>query len=55
MLYEEVINKDASEEDSGAGLGLITMAMRTDEDIRYEFEAVGSLHSYFVMHITIKE
>jgi hypothetical protein len=55
MLYEEVINKDASEEDSGAGLGLITMAMRTDEDIRYEFDPVGPKHAYFIMHITIKE
>ena len=55
MLYEEVINKDSSDEDSGAGLGLITMAMRTDEDIRYEFEQAGPSHAYFTMHITIKE
>lgn len=55
MLYEEVINKDAAEDDSGAGLGLITMAMRTDEDIRYQFEPVGPDHAYFIMHITIKE
>ena len=54
MLYEEVINKDATDDDSGAGLGLITMAMRTDEDIQYEFDPVGSGHAYFVMHITIK-
>ena len=55
MLYEEVINKDSSEQDSGAGLGLITMAMRTNENIRYEFEAAGPGHAYFTMHITIKE
>ena len=54
-LYEEVINKEATDEDSGAGLGLITMAMRTDEDIRYEFDPVDTRHSYFTMHITIKE
>lgn len=54
-LYEEVINKEATDEDRGAGLGLITMAMRTDEDIRYEFEAAGPVHSYFTLHITIKE
>ena len=54
-LYEEVINKDASEEDRGAGLGLITMAMRTDEEIRYQFDPAGPGHSYFTMHITIKE
>jgi len=55
MLYEEVINKDASDEDRGAGLGLITMAMRTDEDIRYQFDPAGPWHAYFTMHITIKE
>ena len=54
-LYEEVINKEATDEDSGAGLGLITMAMRTDEDILYEFDPVDIRHSYFTMHITIKE
>ncbi len=54
-LYEEVINKDAKEEDRGAGLGLITMAMRTDENIRYQFDPAGPGYSYFTMHITIKE
>lgn len=54
-LYEEVINKEAREEDRGAGLGLITMAMRTDENIRYHFDPAGPVHSYFTMQITIKE
>lgn len=54
-LYEEVINREASEDDRGAGLGLITMAMRTDENIRYAFEPAGPGHSYFTIHITIKE
>jgi hypothetical protein len=55
FLYEEVINREALDEDRGAGLGLITMAMRTDENIRYEFESAGPVHSYFTLHITIKE
>lgn len=55
MLYEEVINQEATDEDSGAGLGLITLAMRTDKDIQYQFEPVGPGHAYFTMHITIKE
>jgi hypothetical protein len=54
-LYEEVINKETSEEDRGAGLGLITMGMRTDEDICYHFEPAGPGYTYFTMHITIKE
>ncbi len=54
-LYEEVINKESRDQDRGAGLGLITMAMRTDENIRYKFDRAGPAHSYFTMHITIKE
>jgi hypothetical protein len=54
-LYEEVINRETSDNDRGAGLGLITMAMRTDENILYDFEPAGPVHSYFTMHITIKE
>ena len=54
-LYEEVINKEASEEDRGAGLGLITMALRTNENIRFTFDPAGPVHSYFTMHITIKD
>jgi hypothetical protein len=53
--YEEVINIEATDEDSGAGLGLITMAMRADEDIRFQFDPAGPGHSYFTLHITIKE
>ena len=54
-LYEEVINKETSEQDRGAGLGLITMALRTNDNIRFNFEPAGPLHSYFTMHITIKD
>lgn len=54
-LYEEVINKEAGEADRGAGLGLITLALRTDEDIRYTFDPVGPVHAFFTMQITIKE
>lgn len=55
LLYEEVINQEASDRDRGAGLGLITMALRTDGNIRYHFDPAGPSHSYFTMHITIKE
>ena len=54
-LYEDIINQEADAEDKGAGLGLITMAMRTNENIRYEFDPAGPSHVYFTMHITIKE
>lgn len=52
-LYEEVINKDSGRNDTGAGLGLITMAMRTRYDIEYEFDPVNQDYSFFEMQITL--
>ncbi|MEN8201794.1 MAG: SiaB family protein kinase [Bacteroidota bacterium] len=54
-LYEDVINQEAGEEDKGAGLGLITMAIRTEKDITYKFTIVDQIHSFFQMQIIIKE
>ena len=54
-LYEDVINKEAGEEDKGAGLGLITMALRTEKDIKYSFSIIDQIHSFFKMQITINE
>lgn len=52
-LYEEVINKEPSDNDTGAGLGLITMAIRTDTDILFGFEVVDVNHSFFEYEITL--
>jgi hypothetical protein len=52
-LYEEVINKESRESDTGAGLGLITMAMRTESDIEYEFKSINEDYSFFELTITI--
>ena len=52
-LYEEVINKEAGDTDTGAGLGLITMALRTDVDIEYSFVPVDTGYSFFTMKIDI--
>ncbi len=54
-LYEDVINKEAGDEDKGAGLGLITMALRTEKDITYTFSLIDQLHSFFQMQIIINE
>ena len=54
-LYEDVINKEAGEDDKGAGLGLITMALRTEKDIKYSFSLIDQRHSFFQMQITINE
>ena len=53
QLYEEVINKEAGAADTGAGLGLITMALRTEVDIRYDFVPMDEGYSFFTMKIDI--
>jgi hypothetical protein len=52
-LYEEIINKESNDDDRGAGLGLITMAMRSEQEIKYSFTTVDGDHSYFKMQIII--
>ncbi len=52
-LYEDVINRDSDASDTGAGLGLITMAMRTNSDIDYTFAEVDNNHSFFEIQITL--
>jgi hypothetical protein len=52
-LYENVINKEAGEADTGAGLGLITMALRTEVDIEYSFVPMDAGYSFFTMKIDI--
>jgi hypothetical protein len=52
-LYEDIINKESSDEDRGAGLGLITIAMRSDHEIKYSFTMVDNDHSFFKMQIII--
>ncbi len=54
-LYEDIINQESTEEDKGAGLGLITMALRTEHEIDYSFTPVDSEHSFFKMQIKIND
>ncbi len=54
-LYEDIINKESSDQDKGAGLGLITMAMRSEEEIKYSFAMVDNNLSFFTMQIIINE
>ncbi len=54
-LYEDIINQESSEEERGAGLGLITMALRTEHEITYDFTPVDSEHSFFTMQIMIND
>lgn len=52
-LYEDIINHEAGDEDKGAGLGLITMALRTESDIEYSFLALDGDYTFFKMQIII--
>ncbi len=52
-LYEDVINRESNVSDTGAGLGLITMAMRTSNEIEYSFTEVDDDHSFFEIRITL--
>ncbi|RPI42359.1 MAG: hypothetical protein EHM46_05290 [Bacteroidetes bacterium] len=52
-LYEEIINREPGLYDTGAGLGLITIALKTQHEIRYRFEPVDQDHSYFQMQVII--
>ena len=54
-LYEDIINREPGEEDKGAGLGLVTMALKTEQKIKYSFTPVDREHSFFEMQITINE
>jgi len=54
-LYEDVINQESGLDDKGAGLGLITMALRTDKEINYSFTSLENDYSFFEIQITINE
>ncbi len=54
-LYEDVINQESGSDDKGAGLGLITMALRADKEINYSFTSLDKDYSFFEIQITINE
>lgn len=54
-LYEDVINQESGADDKGAGLGLITMALRADKEINYSFTSLNHDYSFFEIQITINE
>jgi hypothetical protein len=54
-LYEEIINRESTAEDTGAGLGLITMALRTESELMYSFNSLENDYSFFEIQIKITE
>jgi hypothetical protein len=51
--YAEIVNKDIISDEDGAGLGLITIALKTDDKIGYKFKSIDDRYSYFEMKISI--
>ena len=52
-LYADLINKEFISDEDGAGLGLITIALKTEHKIIYNFTSLNDQYSYFEMNISI--
>jgi len=52
-LYADIINKELLSDVEGAGLGLITIALKTENDIKYTFNYINDQYSYFEMKISV--
>jgi hypothetical protein len=53
-LYETKINRDRKDDDYGAGLGFISMALRSKNRISYSFNPLVDGYSYFEIQISLK-
>lgn len=52
--YAEIIDQETISAEEGAGLGLITIAMRSGNKIKYNFTSLDDQHSYYEMKIDIQ-
>jgi hypothetical protein len=52
-LYKEQLRKERGPDDGGAGLGLIEMARRASEPLRYTFTPIDNGTTYFSLCVTI--
>lgn len=51
--YAEIIDQESISNEEGAGLGLITIAMRSGNKIKYNFTSLDDQHSYYEMKIDV--
>ena len=54
-LYEDTIHQEFGSDDKGASLGLITIALRTENKLKYTFTTLDRYYSFFKIQITINE
>jgi hypothetical protein len=55
QLYEKIINKELKQGYNGAGLGFMTMKLKSGNTIEYSFTPVDSLLSSFEIKITVNK
>jgi hypothetical protein len=51
--YAEILDKETLSLEEGAGLGLITIALRSGNKIKYNFTYLDDHHSYYEMKIDV--
>jgi hypothetical protein len=51
--YAEILDKESISNEEGAGLGLITIALRSGNKIKYNFTSLDDQHSYYEMKIDV--
>jgi hypothetical protein len=51
--YADIINQEFISDEDGAGLGLLTIGLKTETKINYHFTSLDDQYSYFEMKISI--
>src|SRR5659263_731898 len=54
-LYEHVINRDPKLDEKGAGLGLISMSIKSGNKIKYSFNPLTNGYLYFEIQISLNK
>lgn len=52
-MYEEQINKEEILTHNGAGLGILTIALKSNNKIGYEFKSIDDTYSVFELQVTV--
>jgi hypothetical protein len=54
-LYENIINRDPEQDEKGAGLGLISMSIKSGNKINYPVNPLNNGYLYFEIQITLNK
>jgi len=53
VLYDEKINHELNQDENGAGLGFIIMALKSGNRIKYSFTRINNNYSFFEIQISV--